>query len=162
MTCTPTEEFHKNSIGLALFPYRFYGQGSYFGELECILGKGRVSTVRCENVDGSNGEVLILKKRDFSELVNEFPQFGEAWGSAAWRREAMRLASLKELTVRRTCRHAAASRIQQGYREYRYKPDKTLFHGSDEEDVMCHADSLTIMPNIVQRVSGVGIMAHRA
>jgi len=147
-------------VGSSLFPYRFYGQGSYFGELECILGKGRLSTVRCESVD-VDGDVLILKKRDYSDLVDEFPQFGEAWASAAWRREAMRLACLKGLTKKRTCRHAAAARIQREFRAWRSQPEETDFP-------CCSVDANSELGEkernsfLYRRRSVVGIVANRA
>jgi len=133
----PTEPFENRmsdmfpgDVSATLFPYRLFGHGSYFGELECILGKGRVSTIRCETHEGTIGEVLILKKRDFSDLVNEFPQFGEAWASAAWRREAMRLESLRKLTEKRNCRHMAAIQIQQAFKHWTNHPRKHSRSGS--------------------------------
>jgi len=143
-----------------LFPYRFYGQGSYFGELECISGQGRLSTVRCENVD-VHGEVLILKKRDFSDLVDEFPQFGEAWASAAWRREALRLACLKTLTKKRTARHAAAAHIQKEFRTWRSKLEMSAFTGSCV-NVNSENSGRARKANRTRGLSAVGMVLNRA
>jgi len=93
-------------------PYRLFGHNSYFGELECISGATRHATARCER----SGCVLMLRKRDFFELICEFPQFGEVWQSAAGRRESMRLAALKRLTHRQQYRTLAVTTIQRVFR----------------------------------------------
>lgn len=95
-----------------LFPYRFFGSNSYFGDLECITSAMRNATVRCE----LEGKVLILKKPDLFELIEEFPHFGEMWASSAWRRECLRKKSLKRLKAPLNYRHFAATTIQRFFR----------------------------------------------
>lgn len=109
-----------------LYPYRLFGPSSYFGDMECMSGCMRQSTLRCEKA----GTTLLLRKKDLTELIDEFPQFGEAWISSAWRREGLRTQALKRLTERcgwvgldkesRSHKHLAACTIQRRYRETKH------------------------------------------
>jgi len=96
-----------------LFPYRLFARDSYLGDLECITSTTRKSTTRCERA----GRVLILKKKDLFELIEEFPQWGEIWASAAWRRECLRKRSLKKLKASLKFDKLAAVHIQRFFRE---------------------------------------------
>jgi len=95
-----------------LWPYKLIGHSNYFGEFECISGKAREATVRCEQA----GVLLVLRKLDFFELVEEFPQFGDFWAAAASRRESQRRHALKRLQVRMSFRNMAAVTIQRAWR----------------------------------------------
>merc|ERR1712129_268177 len=84
LAMSPTPSMGSEQSGAShLFPYRFFGSNSYLGDLECITSAMRKATVRCE----LEGKVLILKKPDLFELIEEFPHFGEMWASSAWRGE---------------------------------------------------------------------------
>jgi len=92
-----------------LYPYQLFSNCSYFGDVEVMQAKPRSSTVRCES---NGGAVLALHKRDFWQLVEEFPQFGASWRSVAARRFIQRLRLLKRLKYGMTYRHFAAAKIQ--------------------------------------------------
>jgi len=98
-----------------LFPYRLFGPNSYFGDMECLTSSMRKATVRCE----LSGTVLILKKPDLFELIQEFPQFGEMWASAAWRRERFRKSLLKQLKAPLSYQNFSAVTIQRFVRARR-------------------------------------------
>jgi len=100
-----------------LWPYKLIGHSNYFGEFECISGKAREATVRCEQA----GVLLVLRKLDFFELVEEFPQFGDFWAAAASRRESQRRQALKRLQVRMSFRNMAVVTIQRAWRRRREK-----------------------------------------
>lgn len=99
----------------SLSPYMLCGSKSYFGDMECITGSMRLATLRCER----SGTTLLLRKNDFFELVDEFPQFGQVWASAAWRRDSHRRTALKRLTAPHTFRTFAATTIQMAFRTFR-------------------------------------------
>mmetsp|Transcript_85861 Transcript_85861/g.237841 ORF Transcript_85861/g.237841 Transcript_85861/m.237841 type:complete len:722 (+) Transcript_85861:68-2233(+) len=92
-----------------LYPYQLFSGNSYFGDIEVLESRPRGSTVRCES---NGGAVLALHKRDFWQLVEEFPQFGASWRTCACRRSIQRLRFLGRLRCGMTYRHFAASRIQ--------------------------------------------------
>lgn len=100
-----------------LWPYRLIGHSNYFGDFECMSGKAREATVRCEQA----GVVLVLRKMDFFELVQEFPQFGDFWAAAAWRRERQRRVALRQLEVQTSFYNMAVVIIQRAWRQRQEK-----------------------------------------
>jgi len=112
-TTTPGSLASEHSHRQRLYPYRLCGPKTCFGDLECITGSLRNGTVRCERA-GPHGSasVLLLRKRELAELMQEFPQFGDIWASDARRRESRRCLALRRLTQPKSCRHLAASIIQ--------------------------------------------------
>jgi len=98
-----------------LFPYKLFGPKTYFGDYECLKGTMRHATMRCEN----RGTALLLRKRDFFELVQEFPQFGDVWYAAAVSRESTRRRALSRLRRPHSYRGLAAASIQQAYRAWK-------------------------------------------
>jgi len=100
-----------------LWPYKLIGHSNFFGEFECVSGTAREATVRCEQAATSGtGVVLVLHKRDFFQLVEEFPQFGNFWAAAFWRRNLRRAHALKRLQARMSYRHLAAVIIQRAWK----------------------------------------------
>lgn len=94
-----------------LFPYQLFGQSSYFGEYELLMGGvPRAACARCESEEG--GTALVLSKSDFLRLAEEFPRFGISWRTAARRREQARRRMLRHHTRGRSYKNLAAYRIQ--------------------------------------------------
>merc|ERR1719215_1399006 len=110
-------EAQATTVSGDLFPYRLFGPNSYMGDLECIASSTRKATTRCER----SGKMLILKKKDLFEMIEEFPQFGEVWASSAWRRECLRKTALKKLRTPHNLRNFAgitiAIHLQRLFRE---------------------------------------------
>jgi len=102
-----------------LFPYRLFGPGRYFGDVEMIWQRMRLATARCE----SSGEAMVLHKTDFKTLTDAFPQFGHAWGAAAKNREIVRKRMLGNLRVGHGYVDFAVTNIQRAWRVW-------LRHGS--------------------------------
>mmetsp|Transcript_114458 Transcript_114458/g.364945 ORF Transcript_114458/g.364945 Transcript_114458/m.364945 type:complete len:817 (-) Transcript_114458:91-2541(-) len=98
-----------------LFPYRFFSDRSYFGELELFQGCPRTATSRCER----SGTLLVLHKADLLRLEDQFPHFHSAWVLAARRRERCRVLACERLTLPLPLRTAAAVQIQAAWRERR-------------------------------------------
>lgn len=96
-----------------LFPYRLYGAGSYFGDIETIYQRTRFATARCEQ----DGEVMVLHRGDLKALTDTFPQFGHAWAAAAKHREFLRTRGLQRLTKAHPFNDLAAIVIQRSVRE---------------------------------------------
>jgi len=126
------QEKHQMSMTKFLFPYRLFGPNSYVGDLECITSTMRRSTVRCER----SGKMLILKKPDLFELINEFPHYGELWATAAWRRESLRKAALKQLKAPLHYHTFAATTIQQFIREKQAEWRRALAIAQDVDDAI--------------------------
>jgi len=103
------------SRALKLYPYKLFGTGNYFGDVELLSAGPRRYTVRCENAQGSSS--LVLHKADFKTILEDYPQFGAVWRKVAPRQEAMRVHLLQRLTTPMSCRNLAASMIQQRVRE---------------------------------------------
>mmetsp|Transcript_72243 Transcript_72243/g.199226 ORF Transcript_72243/g.199226 Transcript_72243/m.199226 type:complete len:764 (+) Transcript_72243:84-2375(+) len=130
----------------SFYPYRLFSVGNYFGEVEILLGRPRLATVRCERA----GAALVLAKQDLLKLQEQFPQCRGVWESVARRREQLRQRACKQLRVGLTIRHFAAVRVQRYFRWWqRYQPlhhcQKLHDTGQrDAEDAMvefmqCHA-----------------------
>jgi len=113
----PTTRCSTPSSPNLIFPYKFFGPRTYFGDFECLKGSMRQATMRCE----SRGTTLLLKKRDLFELIEEFPQFGHFWAAAAGRREWLRRRALSRLRPSQSYRDFAANVIQQAFRRMRQK-----------------------------------------
>lgn len=96
-----------------LYPYRLVGCNNYFGDVEMMRSRPRLTTVRC---DSSNASTLILHKTDFTELKDQFPQFGALWMYAARRREWSREKQLARLTIGLPARALAALQLQTAWR----------------------------------------------
>jgi hypothetical protein len=103
-----------------LHPYQLVGHNNYFGDIECMTGSLRFSTVRCERT----GTALLLRKRDLDELVVKFPQFGQVWAAAAWQREITRIKARTKLTEAKSWRNFAAITIQRYFHAWKNKPGR--------------------------------------
>jgi len=64
--------------------YRDYAQGSYFGEVEILLGKTRNCTVK---VVENNTHLLIMNKAHFLSMLQDYPTIGAEVIDTAHRRE---------------------------------------------------------------------------
>jgi len=127
-----------------LYPYRLFGPKNYFGEQECLSGSLRRGTVRCERCGPGGGfaSLLLLRKRDLSDLIQEFPQFGDIWAAAALRRESMRSSALRNFTRPKSCRHLAATMIQQAFRKKcrsRSEESNSVWSRSGSEALVRHS-----------------------
>jgi len=107
--CTSTS----SSLGInALSPYQLMGVGNYFGDYELVMSGDslRSSCVRCESEDG--GCTLVLHRPHIIEIMREYPACRAVWRSAASRREANRIALLKQLRYRAGYKAFAVKTIQ--------------------------------------------------
>lgn len=109
----------------SLYPYRFFGCGNYFGDMEILTslsdngGDGqepkahhRRFTVRCE----VSGATLVFNKQGVAKICKEFPHFEQAWRASATRREEKRVAALGRHPPKLSVRNLAACIIQRGFR----------------------------------------------
>eukprot|EP00811_Abedinium_folium_P036846 NODE_9516_length_1418_cov_5.520527.p1 GENE.NODE_9516_length_1418_cov_5.520527~~NODE_9516_length_1418_cov_5.520527.p1 ORF type:complete len:390 (-),score=86.50 NODE_9516_length_1418_cov_5.520527:249-1376(-) len=90
------------------YPYKLFGSGSYFGEVELLRSCQRLSSVRCESV----GETLILNRQNFVYVMSEFPAYAKTWQLEAARHEKHRISLLQNHKVAMSFRHLAAHRLQ--------------------------------------------------
>jgi len=99
-------------------PMQLFSRWSYFGDVEVMHASPRLSTVRCETLEGC---VLMLAKKDIDALMQEFPHLTAAWKVAAYRRKGMHEAVLARSKRRAnsTYKTLAASIIQEKYRIYK-------------------------------------------
>jgi CRP-like cAMP-binding protein len=141
-----------------LFPYRLFGPNSYVGDLECITSTMRRSTVRCER----SGKMLILKKPDLFELINEFPHYGELWAAAAWRRESLRKKALKQLKAPLNYHNFAVIMIQRFIRkkqaEWRRRPAEDVIDVDEAAAIQPRRVRFSTLPNI--NLLACGEVAH--
>jgi len=101
-----------------LYPYQFFGRGTYFGDIEILSSvaqRARFSSTRCESEDG--GILLVLHKTELAKLMQDFPRFSTAWRSRARRREEHRLILVRRLTRGWKHKDFAAWTIQGHVRE---------------------------------------------
>ena len=78
--------------------FKTYVQGSYFGEVEILENKTRSCTVQA-HLEGA--EFLVLSKRHFFMLIDEFPKIGEEIKETA-RLRSLKNTEAKELVLKQT------------------------------------------------------------
>jgi len=96
-----------------LRPGRLYSWGNYFGEMEILLPRARLASVRCEY----SGLLLVLKKEFLLQLTQEFSEFANLWRAAAYRRMKHWIYPKIDLQAVETHRDLAAIIIQRGWRK---------------------------------------------
>merc|ERR1719375_2546579 len=105
---------HKSKSCRGFYPYQLFGRNTYFGDTEIFENVERRSSVRCES--SSNGSLLLLHKKDFQQLVEDYPSFRYLWLSNAKKREVRRKVLLRRLTAGQQLKHFAANIIQEHFR----------------------------------------------
>jgi len=98
------------------YPYQIFGRDSYFGDTEIFENAERHSSVRCES--SRNGSLLVLHKKDFQQILEDFPSFRYVWLINAKHREVRRKALLRRFDVGRKLKHFAANVIQEHFRSH--------------------------------------------
>lgn len=73
--------------------YRAYIQGSYFGEVEILLGKTRNCTVKAEQ----HTQLLLMSKLDFIKMLEDFPTIAQEVIEAAHSRELLHISDTKRI-----------------------------------------------------------------
>lgn len=84
------------------FTYRDYTQGSYFGEVEILLGKTRNCTVK---VVEKNTHLLIMNKENFLSMLEDYPKIGLEVIDVAHRREFLHQLDTKRVPFDRPPSH---------------------------------------------------------
>ena len=74
--------------------YRDYGQGTYFGEVEIILGKTRSCTAK---VIQNNAHLLVMTKVNFIRMLEDYPNVGNEVVEVAHRRELLHQLDIKRV-----------------------------------------------------------------
>uniref|UniRef100_A0A7S1L368 Cyclic nucleotide-binding domain-containing protein n=1 Tax=Alexandrium catenella TaxID=2925 RepID=A0A7S1L368_ALECA len=115
-----------------LYPYRLIGCNSYFGDVELLRSRPRLSTVRCES---QTSWVLVLHKTGFAELKDQFPQFAALWGYASRGREWTRTKQLGRCKIGLPYRAIAALQIQRFWRSPQRRPSNDASNPVGEEAV---------------------------
>jgi len=128
-----------------LFPYRLSGCHSYFGDVEIIRSRPRLTTMRCET---PLGMALVLHKQDFTELKDQFPQFGALWQYAVRRREWSRVKQLKALTRGLPYRAFASVQIQTWWRAVSRRLRDTPRRSPRREGQ--RDEEVTVMPSVAR------------
>lgn len=115
-------------------PYRLFCFGTYFGEAELLLpgARPRITSMRCEggtgrddrtDGKGTNGELLVMHKRELASLGQEFPQAWRVWRSRASSSESHRRSPDDNSSYSSNHYDFAASVIQRHWRSERRKRD---------------------------------------
>lgn len=98
------------------YPYQIFGRDTYFGDTEIFENAERHSSVRCES--SHNGSLLVLHKKDFQQILEDFPSFRYVWLINAKHREVRRKLLLRRFVVGKKLKHFAATVIQEHFRSH--------------------------------------------
>lgn len=146
-----TPQLSKSCQGF--YPYQIFGRNTYFGDTEIFEDAQRHSSVRCES--SRNGSLLVLHKKDFHQILEDFPSFRYVWLTNAKHREVRRKALLRRLAVGRKLKHLAAAIIQEHFRRS-HQPFRQVGHAilrspTPSEHTSIGCDSRVLLPQNLDR-----------
>lgn len=110
--------------------FKTYVQGSYFGEVELLENKPRTCTVQ---VHKEGAEFLVLSKKHFFKLMEEFPKIAEEIKETA-RLRRIKNNEAKELALNPHCLIRSETKIKTFYAtnttEYKIEPNERVLERS--------------------------------